>query len=471
MNDRKARLLGLAAIGPLLAAGLASCGGGASPGSRTVSPLASAYSTPPVATTRADSGPATAVPSAALSAPAVAASGCPSTLHFDGGGETHSETAADGRTIIVHHLRFDASAWLTSSSLALRRGSAEGSRIVWIAEAKHFSGEQVTPPPPGPYAPGKLMLEDCGEGANPAVIAAIPANHGEFDLPVLSGDDIAWVWWASSGPDLGSWNVSAYDTRSKTTTTVIQSGKSNFLPDPPSDHEPLVPSPQVDGGRYITSVKTADPGVSNILVGSLATGTHHFITDFGPASKPFAVPPSQSAISGETAAYVLATASSPWNIWVYNFATDTKRQVTNTGAMSDGQVVDLDPRLSGDHLAYIQTLQQGPGDGSVWLQDLSSGKRVALSPSLSGDGRPEQLAISSDWVIWETLGTLHFVPTDHPDMAYEVSLGDVTSGGVGTVVGLQAQADNITWTSESPDATSPGEWISHLYWFRLPPAP
>lgn len=406
-----------------------------------------------------------------VSASAATAPDCPSVLHFDDGATTNPDTAADGRQMAVHKLSLDAAPWLTSSSMVLRRGFADGSRIAWIEEAKHYPGESATPPPPGPHAPGKVMLEDCGSGSEPAVIASIPANDGELDLPVISGNDVMWVWWGSSGADLGAWTVSAYDTRSELKKTVIQSGSATLLPDPPSPHEPLVPSPQLDSGRYITSVKTAEPAVSNMLVGSLASGTYQLITNADPASKPSMIPPDESAISGDTAAYVSSTASSTWNIWFYKFTTGEKRQVTDASAMDGYPVVDLDPRLSGNHLAYIQTIEQGPGYGSVWLDDLASRKTIALSPSLSGNGRPEQLAISADWVIWETLGTLHFVPIDHPDIAYEVSLGDVMSGGVGTVVGLQARGDNITWTSQSPDPKSPGEWTSRLYWFRLPPPP
>lgn len=469
MNGVRTRFAAVMGVG-LVVAGLASCGGGASPTPGTGSSPATPAGTHSAQSTGARPTPtASSMSAGSLSASAATAPDCPSVLHFDDGATTNPDTAADGRQMAVHKLSLDAAPWLTSSSMVLRRGFADGSRIAWIEEAKHYPGESATPPPPGPHAPGKVMLEDCGSGSEPAVIASIPANDGELDLPVISGNDVMWVWWGSSGSALGAWRVSAYDTQGKVTVTVIQSGDSGFLPDPPSSRQPLVPSPQLDGRHYVTNVKTAEPDVSNIVVGSLASPTSQLITDLGPGSTPFAVPPAESAISGDIAAYVAAASSNQWNIWVYDFTTGESRQVTRTGAATGGKVVDLDPRLSGDQLAYTQTLQQGLGSGSVWLQDLSSGKTIALSPSLSGDGRPEQLAISSHWVVWETLNTLHFVPIDHPDIAYEVSLGDVMSGGVGTVVGLQARGDNITWTSESPDPNSPGEWASRLYWFRLPP--
>ena len=427
---------------------LAGCGGG---GSQKPSDLAPGATTTPAvspSTPLATSPGATPTPGGALSARAAASPDCPATLAFDTGDAAPvAQTAADGRTLKNYRLAFEATPWMRSTELDFNQPYADGDRLAWIERVR------------APQTPGSLKTLVCSSVSEPTVLATKAYADGQVDIPTVSGDDIFWEEWSSRGANLGSWSVQRFNAGNGQTTTLF--GTPEFLGDDgTSGHQPLAPVTQVEGGRYIADVKTDEPEVTNILVGTIGNNEHHLITNFTRADPPIDAGIDQD-ISGTKAVYMARDRTKgdwTWDIWLYDFTTDTSTRLTDA---IGGGVFYNTPHIDGDHVAYVQSIPEGNGSDSVWLADLATGTRLALMPVSSGSGRPALLGLGSKWIVWESLLTLHFARIDDPNTLYEVAMPD-------PALQLEVHGNNITWVSITNDRDTGRILASNIYWFRLP---
>ena len=366
---------------------------------------------------------------------------CPDTFPFRWGAPADAATAADGRAIVIRQSEFDGRPWIESKYTDYGQPYADGPLIAWIEAF------------PEVFPTYRLRAFDC-ETRRSYELGSRDYEQGQLDVPVVDGSDIVWGDWASRGPENGLWWIRRFNLEDGETTVLLDS--ADFLPEPGAvAREPLVAEPAIDDGRFITWIKSAEPDVTNILVGNLDGTSARLVTDVGPLE----VGPDVE-VAGEQAVYLrrdLVQGEWTWDVYLYDFASGETRRLTE--AVGDSRTYEL-PAIDGEYAAYVETIPVGDGTYSVWLQRLKDGQRWALSPYYPSEN-VGVVKMGGGWVVWETAYYLNLVSVDDISTIYRLRIES-------SALQLEVHNDSLVWISYAHAKHTGVITDYQIYWFRLP---